>query len=183
MFPKRNAWPIGTLAKARTAAGYLLAGRGKPAEWPKVWRALNKRWGKDGEVKKLLNRYLSKGPPPSKRAKANKPSTGKRATSTGLELLQADGSKKAYKGTWYKVPGNAPVAVHGKGAAWTLTHRFSGLALGRNFKSKATALRAFKSAHRKVPDVPWRWFRWDLASDRTHKMVRKLVKELNRADR
>ena len=71
VYPRSKRWPIGDQEHARLAATYLLAGRGKPSDWPTVFEALQKHWGKDPEVRKLLRQYLRQGPPPSKRARPN----------------------------------------------------------------------------------------------------------------
>lgn len=71
VYPKSKRWPIGDAKHAELAATYLLAGRGRPSEWPTVFKALQKHWPRNKEVQKLLDRYLRVGPPPSKRSKPN----------------------------------------------------------------------------------------------------------------
>lgn len=71
VYPKSKRWPIRDKQHAELAATYLLAGRGKPSDWPRVFRALDTHWGKSKEVRLLLDRYLRQGPPPSKRSAPN----------------------------------------------------------------------------------------------------------------
>lgn len=108
------------------------------------------------------------------------------------EVLDEVQGLVAFPFRWYAVPGEPRLKVHrapkriarGKvtalGTRWVITHRLSGMALPGLFRTKAKAMAAAKRARKSVPDVPWRWFHWHLASDWTRGQVQKFAREVAR---
>jgi len=50
VFPARRAWPIQSAKQACTALDFVVQKRGKPADWPKVVKAVAKAWGTNAKV-------------------------------------------------------------------------------------------------------------------------------------
>jgi hypothetical protein len=54
VFPERRAWPIHDERHALIAVRYMHMGRGRSEEYPKIIKAIKKRYGKSAEVKEAL---------------------------------------------------------------------------------------------------------------------------------
>lgn len=190
VFPARKRWPIYDQAHAIRAAEYLLAGRGKPGDWPAVWKTVNRWWGKVPEVRKLLDRYLAEGPPPGKRAATN-PAAALKKIRRGPKANPAapKAKPKAPKpcacqnppvmakrpkireggrlvdppGKWEPVSGAPLILVQHPDQGWVLAHRPSGLGLVA-YPTKGEAREHLRRARTKKLLALGQWTTWDKAS-------------------
>ena len=53
--PERLAWPIHDVRHALIAIAYMKAGRGKPEDYPRITKAIKRRWSGNEKVKSALS--------------------------------------------------------------------------------------------------------------------------------
>lgn len=209
VFPKAKRWPIGDKKKAEKAAEGLIAGRGRASDRVKVFKALEKYWGKNKEVRKRLDQYIREGPPPSRRAKPNpgmkktkakakakpktkakpkakpkakakaKPKTKAKTNPPKTLAVLVDGKKRRVKKFTLL---RKDIALRELGPrSWALVHTKSGLGLTEH-RSAANARAAYARANKrtKMSAKCWNWSSWKGASKGQKKRVNEWIKGAKR---